>query len=98
MAPYVAGWTRRVRCSCDLPGMAQMKKTTIWLEPQDWSMIERLARREGLTRSGVIREAVRRLWGELVPQGEWDLKPTWTLQPLWFELWNDRRNGVPASA
>jgi Arc/MetJ-type ribon-helix-helix transcriptional regulator len=73
-----------------------MKRTTIWLTPEDAAMIERLARAEGRTQADVIREAVRRLSAERRREHALDDRPAWSLQTVWFELFNDRRAGISA--
>jgi hypothetical protein len=74
-----------------------MKKTTIWLTPEDVAIIDRIARAQGRTRSEVIRDGIRRLGRDLIPNQLHDLKPAWSLQPIFFELMSDRERGIPTS-
>jgi metal-responsive CopG/Arc/MetJ family transcriptional regulator len=42
-------------------GMARMHRTQIYLEPELAALLDRLARRRGMSRARLIREAARRL-------------------------------------
>jgi hypothetical protein len=77
--------------------MGHMKKTTIWLAPEDATAVEEIARAEGRTQSDVIREGISRVRAERSPLSEWEAKPPFALQPIWFELFTDRQAGIRAS-